>query len=423
MTIRVHPKNPDIVFAFGSLTMDRTLNGGGTWSALTHIGPNGVEIHVDEHYLAFTSDGTKLYVGNDGGMYSTTDISAPANQVNWTELNDTLSITQFYPGISIHPSNANISFGGAQDNGTQRYGGTLSWNNVTCGDGGFTAIDPAIPTIAYAACQDIAIRRTTNGGNSWLSGLAYGINQNDNVQFIAPLVIDPSNPQILYFGTYRVWQTVDGAGKWLPASPDLSGGRSNIKTIAPAPGDPNTLYAGYANGRVFMTTNALAGPNSSWTDRSSGLPTRSVTQITVDPIDPATAYVTFSGFALGMGVTGHVFKTVNGGQNWNDISASLADIPVNALVVDPDIPDTLYIGHDAGVMVSTDAGATWSTLGNGLPRVVVTSLVLHRKTRTLRAGTHGRIMWDILVPLAATTRQPTITSVAPGNVNSGGGDF
>src|SRR5260370_37466479 len=142
MTIRVHPKNPDIVFAFGSLTMDRTLNGGSTWSSLTHIGPNGVEIHVDEHYLAFTSDGTKLYVGNDGGMYSTTDISAPAIQVNWTELNDTRSITQFYPGISIHPSNPTISFGGTQENGTQRYGGTLSWNDVTCGDGGFPAIDP-----------------------------------------------------------------------------------------------------------------------------------------------------------------------------------------------------------------------------------------------------------------------------------------
>src|SRR5260370_37768747 len=142
--------------------MDRTLNGGGAWISLNRIGPNGVEIHVDEHYLAFTNDGTKLYVANDGGMYSTTNITDAANQVNWTELNDTLAITQFYPGISIHPSNANISFGGAQDNGTQRYGGTVSWNDVTCGDGGSTGIDAAIPTIAYAACQNIHIRKTDN---------------------------------------------------------------------------------------------------------------------------------------------------------------------------------------------------------------------------------------------------------------------
>jgi len=420
MTIRVHPKNPDIVFAFGSLTLARTLNGGGTWNSLNQIGPNGVEIHVDEHYLAFTNDGSKLYIANDGGVYSTSTITDA--RPNWNQLNDTLSITQFYPGLSIHPTNANISYGGAQDNSTQRYGGTASWNAVTCGDGGFTAIDAAVPTIAYSACQDIAIRKTTNTGGNWL-GSVYGINQNDNTQFISPLVIDPSNSQILYFGTYRVWQSVDGAGKWLPASPDLSGGRSTVKTIAPAPGDPNTVYAGFANGKVYMTSNALAGSNSSWTDRSSGLPTRSVTQIAVDPIDPATAYVTYSGFALGTSPTGHVFKTTNGGQNWSDISTSLADIPVNTLAVDPDIPDTLYIGTDAGVMVSTNAGATWTTLGNGLPRVVVTALVLHRKTRTLRAATHGRSMWDILVPLASTTRQPAITSVAPGSVNAGIGDF
>jgi len=420
MTIRVNPKSPDIVFAFGSLTMARTLNGGSSWTSLNQVGPNGVEIHVDEHYLAFTNDGTKLYVANDGGVYSTTNITD--TRVNWAELNDTLSITQFYPGLSIHPANVNIAYGGAQDNGTQRFGGTASWNNVTCGDGGFTAIDAAIPSIAYAACQNISVRRTTSTGTSWL-GSVYGINQGDNSQFIPPLVIDPSNSQILYFGTHRVWQSVDGAGKWLPASPDLSGGRSTIKTIAPAPGDPNTVYAGFANGKVYMTGNALAGPNSSWTDRSTGLPTRAVTQITVDPIDPATAYVTFSGFALGVGVTGHVFKTTNGGQSWNDIGATLADIPADALEIDPDIPDTLYLGTDAGVMVTTNGGATWTTLGNGLPRVVVTSLVLHRKTRTLRAATHGRSMWDILVPLASTTRQPSITSVAPGSVNSGVGDF
>src|SRR5437588_3183334 len=256
MTIRVHPKNPDIVFAFGSVTMTRTLNGGATWSSLNRIGPNGVEIHVDEHYLAFTNDGTKLYVANDGGMYSTTNITDPVNQVNWTELNDTLAITQFYPGISIHPSNANISFGGAQDNGTQRYLGAVSWNDVTCGDGGFTAIDAAIPTIAYAACQNIDIRKTINSGGTWTNAVS-GINQNDNVQFIPPLVIDPSNPQVRYFGTYRVWQTVNGAGTWLPASPDLSGTRATIKTIAPAPGDPNTVYTGFQIGKVFMTSNAL----------------------------------------------------------------------------------------------------------------------------------------------------------------------
>ena len=68
MTLRVHPKNPDVVFAAGSLTVLRTMDGGSIWTPLNLIGPNGVEMHVDEHYLAFTADGSKLYIGNDGGV-------------------------------------------------------------------------------------------------------------------------------------------------------------------------------------------------------------------------------------------------------------------------------------------------------------------------------------------------------------------
>jgi uncharacterized protein (TIGR03437 family) len=427
MTIRVHPTNPDLVFAAGSLSIMRTMDGGVTWNQLSFIGPNQVQIHVDEHYLAFTPDGNKLYIGNDGGMYSTTDVTNSV--VSWTELNDNLAITQFYPGLSIHPSNASIAFAGAQDNGTQRYGGITNWSYVTCGDGGFTAIDAALPGVAYASCdavqnETIPILRTANGGNNWSSN-EYGINLKDRVQFIPPLAIDPSNPQTLYFGTYRIWQTLDGAGKWVAISPDLTGGASagspTIKAIAVAPADLNTIYAGTSDGKVQATGNALAGTGASWIDRSAGLPTRTVTHIAVDPIDPATAYVTFSGFSIDS--LGHVFRTSNSGANWTDISGNLPNLPVNDLVVDPDIPGTLYIGTDAGVMATTDAGATWTTLGTGLPLVVVDSLALHRASRTLRAATHGRSMWDIVVPLPSASLQPVVNFVLPNSVNAGGADF
>jgi hypothetical protein len=140
----------------------------------------------------------------------------------------------------------------------------------------------------------------------------------------------------------------------------------------------------------------------------------------VSPIDPGTAFVTYSGFSTSQG---HVFKTTDSGASWTDISGNLPNLPVNDLVVDADIPDTLYIGTDAGVMVTTDAGTTWTTLGNGLPRVVVDSLVLQRASRTLRAATHGRSMWDILVPLPSKSAQPVINSLSPNGVNAGGAGF
>ena len=381
MTLRVDPKDPNIVFAGGSVEFLRSTDGGANWTQLpvaergSFIGPNRVEMHVDEHVLAFTPDGTKLYIGNDGGMYSTTDITSPL--VNWTELNDTLAITQFYPGLSVHPSTPNLAYAGTQDNGIQLYTGSLSWKDDTCGDGGYTAFDGSIASVAYGACQEIEIRRTVDGGKNWIE-TDYGIDQEDKdrTQFIPPMVIDPSNPQTLYFGTFRLWQTRDSAGKWLPVSPDLtSGGGATIVAIAVAPSDTNTVYVGSsahdsarpASPRIQVTNNALAGNAATWSNRSTGLPPRVVTHITVDSFDPATAYATFSGFASGADTEGHVFKTSNGGTNWTDISGNLPNLPVNDLVVDADLGNTLYIATDAGVMVSTNAGATWSSLGNGLP--------------------------------------------------------
>ncbi len=420
--IAVSPLNPDVVYS-GATPIFRSLNGGTSWSSLSPLGPNLQFIHVDQHAFAFTPDGSKLYIGNDGGMFYTSDITAAT--VNWNELNDTLAITQFYPGMSIDPANTSATIGGTQDNNIQRYDGNLSWTSVACGDGGFTAIDFSATQLAYGACQDIAIEKTAalSGNFIWVPA-TYGIDQTDTTQFISPLVMDPSNPQTLYFGTYRLWQSQDSSGKWKPVSNRVGGQFGTLKTIAVAPSDSNTVYVGTSDAFVKVTNDIQDGLNANWKDRSSGLPLRTVTHIAVDPVDPGTAYVTFSGFALGSALSGHVYKTSNSGASWADISGNLPDIPVNALVIDPDLAQTLYIATDAGVMVTTDEGATWSSLGQGLPNVVVTSLVMQRKSRLLRAATHGRSVWDIVVPLGSGgSQQPLITSLNPSTANAGSPDL
>jgi uncharacterized protein (TIGR03437 family) len=414
MAMTIDPRNSSVVYA-GGLGVTRSMDGGATWEELPFAGLNKLYMHVDQHALAFTPDGTMLYIGNDGGMYSTTDV-LNAN-VSFTELNDTLSITQFYPGVSVDPTNVNTVIGGTQDNGTQLFTGSNSWSNITCGDGGYTAIDPAFTSTFYAVCHDIEIERTDPSG--YFFPAVYGIDQADRVEFIAPLAMDAADPAVLYFGTYRVWQTTDGAGLWSAISPDLTADKDDtIKAIAVAPSDSNVIYAGTEHGRVQVTTE-LNHPN--WTNRTTGLPTRTVTRIVVDPVESKTAYVTFSGFAMGTDTQGHIFQTTNGGQAWTDISGDLPNIPVNDLVVDPDLPGTFYAGTDAGVMVTNDSGATWTSMGSGLPMVVVESLVLQRQGRVLRAATHGRSVWQMAVPLASASMQPTITSLTPNQANAGDG--
>jgi uncharacterized protein (TIGR03437 family) len=413
-TVAVSPTNANAVFvggntdvvggiASGTAVIWRSLDGGSTWDIVSN-GYSGA-VHIDQKAFAFSSDGAMLYVGNDGGVWSTTGVAA--STLNWTNLNSSLALTQFYPGLSIDPSNVNISFGGTQDNGIQQYAGGV-WQSVTCGDGGQTVIDPVQPSTVYASCGNQIQKSTSGGGpNSW-SAADTGVFTADRATIICPpLAIDPSNHLNLYFGTYRVYKSSNGAGSWSPVSSDLTFGNGTLSTIAVAPSDSNTVYIGTSNGIVQVTTNAGAGASAAWTDRTPGLPSRSVTQIAVNSLNPLVAFVTLSGFS-GFGDTqGHVFQTVNGGASWSDISGNLPNSPADGIVIDPDQSNTLYVATDIGVFATVDGGTTWDPPGSGLPGGAVTALALHRSTRILRAATHGRSVWDLQL---AAPAPPAITA-------------
>jgi len=391
------PSDPNVMFA-GGFDLHRSLDGGQTWADISS-GANGVVLHPDQHSYAFSADATKLYVGNDGGISSTTSISA--STVNWANLNSSLADELFYPGISIEAANKNIGFGGSQDNGTQRYSGTLAWNTVECGDGGESAIDPKNPQNVYIACIFSDVKKSTTGGLAFgsFSEANTGIDTSDRAGFIAPLVMDPVNAQRLYFGTYRVYQTTNGAASWTAISPDLTSG-GTLTTIAVSPNNANVVYSGSTDSNVWVSSNALLGGAATWAPRSSGLPLRYITQIVVDPRNSQTAYVTFSGFSGFNDSLGHVFKTTNGGSSWKDISGSLPNVPVNSVVVDPVLANTLYIATDIGTFRTGNSGSSWSPLMNGLPKAIANFLTLHKSSRTLRAATYGRSLFDAHLPIA-----------------------
>ncbi len=380
--IAVDPVNANVIYVGGqSPSLFRSLDGGATWAQADVNTQNYCVLHADAHALAFSADGAVLYTGNDGGVWSTQYVTNAT--MEWTNLNNTLALTQFYPGISIHPTNVNIGFGGTQDNGVQKYSGALGWQYAACGDAGRTAIDPTNPANVYVECTSSnPIGRKSVDGGATFSSMSY------SPSYCRQLTIDPSIAQRLYCTTNSVYQSNDGGNSWLTIGANLTG--QTLTAIAVAPSDPNTVYAGSADGTVSVSTNAGSGTGATWTVRSSGLPNRVTTRIVVDAVAAGTAYVVFSGFQ-----SGHVFKTTNGGASWSNISSDLPDVPVNDVALDPDVPGTLYVATDIGVLFTSNGGQSWSVAGSGLPRVVVVGLALHHPTRTLRAATHGRSAWDL----------------------------
>lgn len=405
MTLAVDPTNADVVY-FGGISLFRSQDGGGTFSSIS--GP----IHVDQHILVFDpSNPNVLYVGNDGGIYKTTSGGS-----SWETLNTNLSITQFYSGISLHPTNPNIAMGGTQDNGTLGYTGTADWRKFMGADGGYTAIDFNNPSTLYGEFQwntsggFSGPRRSDNGGASFILKVN-GIITSDRALFIPPLVMDPTNSETLYFGTFRLYKTTDRADSWTAISSDLTtGGR--ISAVAVAESDPDVIYVGTSRGRVQRTTDG--GANWSIITGAVG-PQRFVKDIAIDPANEDVAYLTVSGFG-----TGHVFKTADGGATWQDVSGNLPDLPVNAVLIEPGTPDNIYIGTDLGAFVSTDAAATWSPFNDGLPLVAVFDLAINSTSGLLMAGTHGRGMFARTVDLAlgmTVSPDSRIDSIAVGSTN------
>jgi len=388
--IRVDPTDPDNVFVLG-VPQYRSTDGGQSWTE------NGSNMHVDHHALEFAPTlPTRVYNGNDGGLYRSDDRGA-----TWAKLYDQPTI-QFY-AVEIDHLEPTRLYGGTQDNGTLRTpdGSVDGWERIFGGDGFTVIVDPTDSDVIYVEYQYGNLYKSANGGG-WFEWAMDGIDSSDRRNWHTPVVMDPGDPDVLYYGSQRIYRSTDGAGFWTPISDDLTDGDQGanfgtVTTIAPAPSAPAVLYAGTDDGNVW-TYSPFEGQ---WRNISAGLPKRWVTEVAVDPTDHRTVYVAFSGLRWDEPVS-HVYRSTDGGDTWQDIADGLPEAPVNALEIDPDFPQVLYVGNDVGVYYSPDAGGTWLPLGTGLPRAPVLDLDFHQPTRLLAAGTHGRSLLTVTAPDAAT---------------------
>ncbi|HSW53610.1 MAG TPA: T9SS type A sorting domain-containing protein [Ignavibacteriaceae bacterium] len=394
--VRVHPTNPDIVFVLDVAFM-RSSNSGSNWSL-------DYQPHVDHHALAFHPNNPNIAIlGNDGGMNISTNAGA-----NWGP-HIQIPATQFYE-IGLDASNPLAAYGGTQDNGTNRTldGGLDNWDHIFGGDGFYVIVDFTNPNIIYAESQFGNLGKSTDGGYNFFDA-TNGIDSNEPTNWSTPVVMDPNNNNILYYGTNFLYRTTNGANNWTKISPQLTDwvpGRrlGTLTTIAVAPTNSNVIYVGTDDSHIWVSTNN----GTNWNEISDGLPERWVTRVAVDPTDENIVYATFNGLKW-RDPQPHVFRSTNKGTTWSDISSNLPDAPVNAFVVDPVEPSILYLGNDVGMYVSFNSGQSWWVLGEGLPILPIGDIEIHPTTRELVAGTYGRSMYKIdlnLVPTNVELSEP-----------------
>ncbi len=409
--IRVDPLDPEIVW-LGGVDLFRSEDGARTFGAAGYSYYYRTEpeyIHADHHEIQFHPDfnGTTnqtVYVGNDGGLWMSTNGRASASQeecplfceepncgpvpgINWQSINNNYGVTQFYHGDSA--KERDLFVGGCQDNGTNRGQAVDTpndWTSVFGGDGGYVAIDPTNGDRMFVEGTIFpSIQISTNGGDTF-DAVTNGITDSDGV-FITPFAMDQADPSVLWTGGSRPWRTTNGGALWTIVGPNFDG-PNQISAIAIAPSDSNIVYLGFNNGYVVRSTNAL-NANPTWQVFTNGLIGSWVSSVTVHPQNPDIAYCTYSNY----GLPSNILRSIDGGQNWSSIDGvsftGVPDIPVHWLAIRPCNPQQLYVGTELGVFASDDGGDTWEPANSGLANTVVESLDF-KNSNTLVAFTHGR---------------------------------
>jgi hypothetical protein len=399
----VDPFDQDHLFVAG-VQLRRSTDGGANWS-------NSGGIHVDQHGMQFSQAiPGRVYLGNDGGMYRSDD-----NGVSQSWTSATFQpYMQFYT-LDVGEQLPDRIVGGAQDNGSlrswtgQNPGNPDGWVSYNGGDGETTLIDPDDNNIFYGCSQyGNCVRRydgpddpppVTNASIS--SGTV-----SDRRNWTTPVVFDPNDSSILYYGGNHLNRSTDRGSSWelLSEGVDLTGDFESrgeevdpqypnwgtLTTISVAATESDTIYVGTDTGRLWKTEDL----GETWHEFVDvGLPDAWVTRVAVDPLDEETVYATFSGYRAG-GTASHVFKTTDAGDTWRDISGNLPNAPVNDIVIDHD-NSTVIVGGDMGIYYLKNGRQNWRPVGTGLPLAPVLDIRLHEPTNHLYTSTFGLGMFKV----------------------------
>lgn len=378
--LRVNPKNPSKVYV-GIIDVFRSIDG----TNFTNItnGYSGGNVHVDQHFLFFhPTDENTYFVCNDGGIWKTTN-----NGDAFTNYNQNLTLTQFYR-IAASPFTPSRILGGTQDNGTQQTYSSLNWAAAFGGDGGEVCFNPFNSNYIIGETQNGGLVRTTNGGTSWLNATT-GINTGENVTWVAPIIHHPTTSGTFYVARQSIYRSTDNGGNWTAISGNVNG-TSAVREMCISQSDPNIMFA-TSSSSVFKSTDAGA----TWTNVTSGLPSRTITSVSVHPTDASVVMLTFSGFG-----TNKVYKSTNGGSSWVSVSGNLPDTPVNDLLIftnNPASTNTYFVATDIGIFLTENDGTNWFEVSEGMPNTVVMHLDYSPSNQMLRAGTHGRGVFESYV--------------------------
>jgi photosystem II stability/assembly factor-like uncharacterized protein len=409
--IRIHPQNPDILFA-GNVASYRSSDGGRTWMSIKGA-PGGDDYHriwinpIQPDIMLFAADQGATITVNGGRTWSSW-YNQPTSQLYH------VSTDNEYP--------YNV-YGGQQESGaimvrSRGDGGQITFREfqgVGADEYAYVAPDPLHPDIVFGG-RVVKFNRSTGQSQSVApEALRSG---KYRILRTMPLLFSPVDSTALYFATNVLFKTVTGGQSWDIISPDLSRVRPDVPgsigdfrtddlkdmprrgviySLGLSSLNADLIWAGTDDGLVHISESG----GTDWADVTpAGLRSwDKISQIDAGHFDRKTAYIAVNSIRLD-DMRPHVYRTHDGGRSWDEIVNGLPESgPVNVVREDPVQAGLLYAGTERSVYFSVDDGNNWQPLTLNLPASSMRDLVVHGDD--IVVGTHGRSIWilDDVTPL------------------------
>ena len=418
--IYADPKDEDTVYVV-NVRFHKSKDGGKSFTTIATP-------HGDNHDLWIAPDDPlRMIEANDGGVNVTTDGGR-----SWTG-QDNQPTAQFYRVTTDNAFPYRL-LGAQQDNSAVRIrhrstGGGIGfrdWEETAGGESGHIVAKPDDPEVVYGGSYGgyltMVNHRTDQfrDVNPWPDNpMGYGAEgAAERFQWNFPLLFSPHDANTMYSASQHLFRSTDGGASWSRISNDLT---RNDKTKMASSGGPitkdNTSVEYY--GTIFAVAESPVEKGVIWTGSDDGLIHVSrdnggtwtnvtpkvipewmmINSIDPSPFDKGTVYVAGTLYKSD-DFRPYLYKSTDYGATWTKITNGIAaDHFTRVVRTDRRRKGLLYAGTERGMYVSFDDGANWQTLQLNLPIVPITDLAL--RDDDLIAATQGRGFWmlDDVTPL------------------------
>ncbi len=349
-----------------------------------------------------SNGGSPAYKSTTGGSsFSAIKNGLAANNVKAFAI-DPVNPSTIYAGITPTSTSISFSFAGGVFKSTD---GGNSWmapgNSLNLGPVNALAIDPDTPSTVYAGTRQ-GVFKSTDSGNSWIAR-----NQGLSFTFVNALVIDPKRPSTIYIGTGArfmsgnfmggIFKSTDGGATWAPTGFDNKLNRIIVFSLAIDPRKSQRLYAGTNDGFYRGSKGGKKWKGPTLTDIQPSLQNAALASIAIDPNERSTIYVAFGSINSFPPVNSGFFKSTDRGLTWGRPTTGVNVAIPTTIAVDPRNSSTLYAGGysqvsftfnnppSGALLKSTNGGESWSS--TDLSDVPVNAIVIDPQNSSVYAGT------------------------------------